>query len=264
MAAQPAQPLGERGALRGDRTALSGGDGLDGMEREHGQVAVGAGADRDRGAVDVALDRADRVTGVLDDGEAVGARQLGDRGHVRALPGEVHREDDPRFQAPALRLGDRRGEMGGFHEAALGIDVGEHHLGAAEARGIGGGDEGDGGHDHGLAGLQLEREAGQVQRRGAVGAADGVRGARALRERRLEAADGGTGGEPVAAQNRAHRLDVVLVDGVTAVRQDRRRRGGHAPASWSRRMRRASSSQSSLVSLAKRKPSRTVAAPRAR
>ena len=103
---------------------------------------------------------------VLDDVQAVRAGELQDRRHLHRIAEQVH---------DAERLGARRD---GGRELLRAGDVGprrhvaEDRRRAAEERGAGRRGEGVRGHHDLVARPDVEREVGQVQRRGAVRAAD--------------------------------------------------------------------------------------------
>src|SRR5262249_39696803 len=135
MRAQFAEALRETRILGGDDPALAGRDDLDWVKAEDGQVAEAAIAD-----FGLELSRADRVGSVLDDLEAVIVRESADRPHVAGLSGEVNRRND--FRQPALtpRLGELRRQGFDVYHVSIRCRVDEIDLGAAKARGVGGGD----------------------------------------------------------------------------------------------------------------------------
>jgi len=191
---------------------------------------------------------------------AAGSAGAGGNGfEVGGLPGEVDREDGRCPFVCALHLLQRCFQMWHQHQAAIGIAIGEDDLRAGDPRRVGGGGEGDAGHDHRVIRPEAEREAGEMERGGAVGATDRVFGAALPGQRGLEIADRWTGGKPIAAQHLGHRGDVVFVDGVPAIGEGPGE--GHQVASAINAFNRVASSQSLLMSLAKRKPSVTGVAP---
>ena len=74
---------------------------------------------------------------------------------------------------------------------------------------------------HDLAGPHVQRQHGQVQRRGAVGAGDRVARRRTVSAKALlERLDPRAGGQEVGAQRLGDRRDVVVLDGLAAVGQE--------------------------------------------
>ena len=90
-----------------------------------------------------------------------------------------------------------------------------------------------------------------MQGGGAIGERDRVAGADIVGKRGLESLDPWPGGQEIVAQRRRHRRDVIVLDGLAAVGQERRRLWAHAAAfSSTIAIRAAAESQSVLVSLA--------------
>ena len=142
--------------------------------------------------------------------------------HRRRLAGEVHGKHraDPQVcpQSPMAAA-----MWFGAHQSGIGIDIGEQHLGAGQANGIGGGEKGDRRHDRGIAGSEPDAHRGEVQRRGAAGAGDGAPArSTASASARSKAATTGPVVRNLAAQHRLDRGDVVVVDAMPAVGQERR------------------------------------------
>src|SRR6185312_2720444 len=71
------------------RAAFAGGDVLDRMEGENRDVAIGAAADRGPALVVPLIARAERVAGILDDGDAFMTGAGSDRLEIGTLPGEI-------------------------------------------------------------------------------------------------------------------------------------------------------------------------------
>src|ERR1700712_4633806 len=123
---------------------------------------------------------ADRAGGVLDDRQAVTVGEQGEGVHVGGQADLVHRHD--RFGA----TGDRPLGGGRVEVAGGGIDVGEDRGPAALPDRVGGGDEGERGDDHLVAGADpgdVERE---LQGGRAVGRRDRLGGAHTGGEGALE------------------------------------------------------------------------------
>src|SRR3546814_8385322 len=94
-----------------------------------------------------------------------------------------------------------------------------------------------------------------------VGAGDGVRRLGGGAERGFEGGDRRPGGQPVTAQRLRHRGDVILLDELAAVGKKWGRSRAHFSLSVIMACSRSSSSQSSFLLLAKRKPGGTGLAP---
>ncbi len=127
----------------------------------------------------------------------------------------MDRQHGAQLSIPDPGQGLRQGLPG--HQAAVGIHIGEHHLGAHIAGAVGRRQEGDRGGDHHLARPDVEGQHGQVQGRRAVGAGHRVARAHRLGEGGLEGGHRGPGGEEIPTQGLGHRGDVVLLDGLAAV-----------------------------------------------
>jgi hypothetical protein len=164
---------------------------------------MAAGADTEPRAIGRETLATQGVTGILDDGETEPGRRQG-TGIAQTCP--LRCTGTTVFgRSPATLAHERGAELIGAHQSGTGIDVGEDDLGAAEARGVGGRDKGQRGHDDRVAWAEAESGVGEMQGGGAVGADDGVCGPDRLRERRLEALDH----RPARERRRAK-------DGVTA------------------------------------------------
>jgi len=115
-------PLLLRGVAECDHAALAGGELLVGVEPEHGRMATPADG-RPVGVLS-----SERLTGVLDDREAVAGRQLLERGHVGGVAEDVDR------QQRAGSLGDDGGGGLRVEVERQRVDVGEHRPRAAHTR----------------------------------------------------------------------------------------------------------------------------------
>jgi hypothetical protein len=129
-----------------------------------------------------------------------------------------------RRQAPAAHLSDRPGKGVRRHQAQIWVHVRENDLRALIARAIGRGREGYGGRDDDIAGLDVESHHAQMQGRRAVGTGDGVSRAHRVGEGLLERLDARPGGQEVRAQGRRHGRDIVILDDLPAIGQERKRR----------------------------------------
>ena len=98
-----------------------------------------------------------------------------------------------------------RGEVAGAQ-----LDIGEDRFGAGVADRVGGGDEGQRGHHHLVAGAEAERDQGQVQRGGAGTEGDGVLRADPLGEGPFEGGDPGALGDPAGAHRLGGGLGLLL------------------------------------------------------
>jgi hypothetical protein len=121
------------------------------------------------------------------------------------------------------RPGDCGFEIAGAHQSCLRIDVGKDDLGAREMRRACGRDEGYGWHDDRVAPADAERACGEIQRRRAVGTRDRLAGADGPRQRAFEILDKGAGGEEIAAQRVGYGRDVVVLDELPSIGDERRR-----------------------------------------
>ena len=157
----------------GEHPALAGRDALGGVEREGGNVG-------DRADGPVADGRAERMRGVLDDGDVAGRSHLDDLVDPAWVAAVIDRDNrlGPRSEHPL--------DLGGVDLHRHRVDVGEHrprahvldHLCArAERQRCG--------HDL-VTGTNAERDEREVQRRGARGKRDRPARADMRRERRLE------------------------------------------------------------------------------
>src|SRR5712692_1212765 len=199
--------VGQRGP------ALPGGDDLDRMKAEDGDIRKAATADRLPEIL-----AADGVRGILDDTEAVAVGKRTDAAHVARLAGEMHRHHDLRQAPVGLRLLELGLERVRAHVAAAQIDVDKVDLGAAVEPANGRGDEGVRGGPQPVSAPQSERKTGDVQRRG--GAVDGNRvpAPATVRQCALEPGNRGPLGQPVRTQHRYDRVDVLRPDVLSAIR----------------------------------------------
>ena len=108
------------------------------------------------------------------------------------------------------------------HQARVGIDIGEHHLGTGEPDRVGGGEEGDRGHDRRIARTEPDAHRREVECRRAAGTDHRAGRIHGIGKRALEGCDGGAGRQVRATQHRLDRGDVVVVDAVPAIGQEGR------------------------------------------
>ena len=85
------------------------------------------------------------------------------------------------------------------HQPCVGIDIGEHHLGAGEADGVGGGEERDRGHHRRIARTEPDAHGGEVECRRATGTSHRTGRAHGFGKRALEGGDGCAGRQVRAA-----------------------------------------------------------------
>ena len=142
--------------------------------------------------------RADGLGRVLDQREPVPLGQGQHRFHRRHLAEQVDHHD-----APGAR-GDGRLDGVGRDVERGRVDVHEHRRAAGVVDGAGGGEEGERGRDHLVAGLQVQGAERQEQRVGAAGATDGMPGAREPGDLGLELRDFGAHDEPLALHDGHH------------------------------------------------------------
>ena len=191
LAVRAQQPdlVGDRRVVRHEPAAVApGAEVLRGVEGEAAGVAHRARATAgEPGAV--------RLAGVLDDGDALGPRQLEDRVEVERAPVEM----DGDHRARARR--DRALDQLGRDERGARIDVDEARRRARQRDRLGGRDERVRRHDHLVAAADAERAQRQHQGFGARGDADGVRRAAVPRELLLEGLDLGAERERRAARD---------------------------------------------------------------
>ena len=116
----------------------------------------------------------------------------------------------------------RGGHRGGIDQQRVGLDIGEDRLGALVQRRIGGGREGDGGHDHFVARAYADRPHGAMQGRGAGIDRDTLARADMGGKGLFEFGNPGPGGEPAGYQRLDHRLHVRVGDFLAAIRQESR------------------------------------------
>jgi hypothetical protein len=158
--AQAADARGDGRIRRGDHAAVAGRDDLARVKGKAGDGAVRA-ADAFPAVVDLDL-AAERARGVLDEGEAVLARE-GEDG--TELAGEAQLMDaKDRAGARAHRLG----QPARVHAEGVGLDVDEHRARPHRDDRVGGGDEAVADRDHLVAGADVEGALGQLEGRGAA------------------------------------------------------------------------------------------------
>jgi len=158
------------------------------------------------------------VGGILDQDQPVLVAELLQRAERRRVAAVVHGAD--RLRARPDPGGDvLRVEP----EVLLPDDLGQHGRAPAVADSRRGGDEGDAGDDHLVAGTDPGRQVGEMQRRRAAADRDGVRSPQVRGELGLELLDPRAHGQPAGAQGRGDGLDVGLLE---ADVEDRDRVGG--------------------------------------
>ena len=188
-----------RARLRGLRVAadehpaLAGGHRLRGIEADRGQVGQRAGRL-------VAVARALGLAGVLQDQQAVVAREPVDRVHVRGMAVQVHRDDRRR---PG---GHRSGGRGRIEAVRRRVDVREHRAGAGMHHGVGRGGERERRHDDLVARADARRHQAEVQRRGPRGQRDALAAGHGLGELGLEGGHLRALGQHAAGQDPLHGL----------------------------------------------------------
>ncbi len=137
------------------------------MKAENRYVAKVAGAD-----LAAVIFPADGVRRVLDDPKAVTICKPADLAHLAGLAGEMHRHDNLRKPALGLRDFKLLGQRRDAQIVGPGIDIDEVNLCAAIEGTICRSDKGVGGRPQIVPGAEIERDAGDVQRRGRIGNCD--------------------------------------------------------------------------------------------
>ena len=213
MRPQIGEAFGELRIVGQGHAALASRDDLDRVEAENRGIAVVAGAD-----LAPQILAADRVRGVLDNTKAVAIRQRADFAHLARLAGEMHGHHD--LGQPALRRRDFKllGQRRDAHIVGPRIDVDEVDAGAAIQRAIGRCHKGIRRRPERVAGAEIEREAGDVQRCRRIGYRDRAAAAAIGGHRLLEPGAGLSLGQPVRAQHLGDRLDVLSRDVLTSIR----------------------------------------------
>ena len=108
---------------------------------------------------------------------------------ARRLAEQVDRQHGARPQRSfATDRGDRLAEAGRV-EGEVGPDVDQHRHGTCQRHGLGGGGEGEGRHEDGIAGADAARQQREHQRIGAAGTRDRVPDADTAGDRLLERPD---------------------------------------------------------------------------
>jgi hypothetical protein len=179
------------------------------------------------------IGRAERVTRVLDQREAVSLRDRLERFEIDGHAAEVNR-DDRLGARPDQRLDARR-----IQRAASRVDVREPDLRAEEVRRRRGRGERDRGRDDLVAFADTECRVREMERRGAARAHGRMGGAQLGRERLLEPADQRPAREHRRAEHLDHRGDIRVVDGLASVGKHRApvlRGTGHFRPSHSRHL----------------------------
>ncbi len=152
---EAADPFGEGTVVADEHRAFGAGQVLDRVE---GKDRRAAGAYRAP-----AVFAADRVGGVLDQGDAVAPGDRAQAFEIQGGAGVVNRHDGAGARAD-----------GGFHclrrtHQGVAVDVDEHRGGAEQGDDVGGGDPGQRRRDHFVAGADAQRQQGDVQGAGGRG-----------------------------------------------------------------------------------------------
>ena len=101
------------------------------------------------------------LRGVFHHEQVIFLRQRHDGIHLAGNAGIVHWHNRAGF------IGDRRFDFGFVDVHGIRTQVDEHHFGAAQHKGVGGGNEGKTRHDHFVTRLYIQQDGGHFQRRGA-------------------------------------------------------------------------------------------------
>jgi hypothetical protein len=137
-----------------------------------------------------AIAGAERLAGVLDEGELVGRRQLGEAIELGRVTEDVDDEDSPRV------LGDRGAGRFGIHVERAWIDVDEDRSAALVEDRVGGGDERERRRDDLVARADAGQAHGEVQAGRPARDGGDLTGAYPLGQRGLEPVDHRPQGEP--------------------------------------------------------------------
>jgi hypothetical protein len=202
--AELAQPIGQRVVLGDDHAAVAEApEILAGKERER---AHGTELARYAPLTPDLAPRADGLGRVLDQGEPMALGQGQDRLHGRHLTEQVHHHDPPGPRRDGLLDGLGRDVEGG------GIDVHEHRRAARVVDGARGGEEGEGGGDHLVTGLEVEGAKREQEGIGAAGATDGMPAVGKPGHLGLQLSDLGAHDEALALHHGDHRAKDLVLD----------------------------------------------------
>ena len=180
---------------RRQHAALAGGDGLVGVEREAGGVAV---ATTDQAAVD---HRRERVGRVLDHRQVVEPRQLRNLLHRSGPAAVVHGDDGPRV------LPDQAFHVLRVDREVIWPAVGQNGRGSDGVDHLGGGGKGHRRDDDLISVADAERDQRQVESRRARIQGHGVLGSDRVRKSLLEVSRLGPGCQPTRLEDRSDRVD---------------------------------------------------------
>src|ERR1041384_5605477 len=98
------------------------------------------------------------------------------------------------------------------HQAAVGVDVSEHHVYSGKYIGACRSGESDRGDDHGVAWRQTRSTRGDIERSSATVAHDCISCADEIGQGLLKILDCGPRRQPIARQDLAYRIDIVIFD----------------------------------------------------
>jgi len=208
MVAEKAEAPGEFVVVRCDHAAFAGRDVLDRVETEYRHVGDTADA-----AAFVQGTRS--VAGVFDHGESV---RLGKRHDFVEIGGMASVVDGEHRPGPT---GDSPCDLGRIYRERVGMNISEHGRCTLIQHTVGRSAEGEWRGDCFIPESKSRSEGGGVERRRSGGEADGVIRANACSKRLLKLRDFGPGGDPVRAEDLADGLNVVLVNLLTPIRQQR-------------------------------------------
>ena len=120
----------------------------------------------------LAGDIAEGVRRVLHEDGAGLAGQGRQGRQIADVAAQVHRQHGA--HAAAVRAGQSLRQRVRRHQTAVGVHIGEHHVGVDVDGAVGRGEEGDRGNDTDVAGTDAGRQHGHVQGGGAIAAGHGV------------------------------------------------------------------------------------------
>jgi len=194
------------GVIRQAHAAFAGGDVLDRMKAEHGDVRQGSG-------LTALVLCAERMTGVGDQGKAVFVRNGAQTVPVAGLARVIHAYDG---------LGSRRnGVLHRFrvYEQGSRLYIGENWRGALIEHAVGRGRKGHGRHDDFIARPDAQGMYGRMQSRRAVADRHAVPCAGEGADIRLEAFHRRAGGQPIGSQSLHDGGNVIVINDLAAIRQ---------------------------------------------
>ena len=198
----------------GQHAALAGGNGFHRVARKHRDATERTGADGDVVAGHARIAAAQGMARVLDQSAAIQHRPHGRK--IDGLTGEMNRHDG-RNRAGGGGEGGGGGRW--CHQARFSVDIGENHLAADEAHGVGGGQKSDRRHQHPVAGCDATGQRRQVQAGGATRAGDRVSGAGEITKAFFISVHRRAGGQPIATQNLDNGGDVLVIEHLSTIGQ---------------------------------------------